>query len=56
MTIDLAQEARDKGDRIIPDLFCRSVRRDAGKLAPASAIADMAKEGAGFAGLPPGWI
>ncbi len=51
MTIDLAQEARDKGiDYFLisfVDLF--GVMR--AKLAPASAIADMAKEGAGFAGF-----
>ena len=51
MTIDLAQEARDKGiDYFLisfVDLF--GVMR--AKLAPASAIADMAKEGASFAGF-----
>ena len=56
MTVDLAQEARDKGiDYFLisfVDLF--GVMR--AKLVPAAAINGMARDGAGFAGLPPGWI
>ncbi|MEO1293083.1 MAG: type III glutamate--ammonia ligase, partial [Pseudomonadota bacterium] len=51
MTIDLAEEAKAKGIEYFlisfTDLF--GVMR--AKLVPASAIADMAKEGAGFAGF-----
>ncbi|MCJ7526513.1 MAG: type III glutamate--ammonia ligase, partial [Methyloceanibacter sp.] len=51
MPVDLAVEARERGIKYVQissvDLF-GALRA---KLAPAAAIADMAKDGAGFAGF-----
>jgi glutamine synthetase len=51
MTIDLAKEARDKGIEYFLISFVDLFGVMRAKLVPASAIADMAEEGAGFAGF-----
>ncbi|MED5414602.1 MAG: type III glutamate--ammonia ligase, partial [Candidatus Latescibacterota bacterium] len=47
MTIDLAKEARDKGIEYFLISFVDLFGVMRAKLVPASAIADMAEEGAG---------
>ncbi|MBI94206.1 MAG: type III glutamate--ammonia ligase [Gemmatimonadaceae bacterium] len=51
MTIDLAKEARDKGIEYFLISFVDLFGVMRAKLVPASAITDMAEEGAGFAGF-----
>jgi glutamine synthetase type III len=51
MAIDLAQEARDRGIKYFLISFVDLFGTLRAKLAPASAISDMAEEGAGFAGF-----
>ena len=56
MTIDLATEAKARGITYFLISFVDLFGVMRAKLVPASAIADMQKEGAGFAGSPPGSI
>jgi len=51
MAVDLAIEARERGIKYFLISFVDLFGTLRAKLAPASAIADMAKEGAGFAGF-----
>ena len=51
MAIDLAAEARDRGIKYFLISFVDLFGTLRAKLAPASAIADMAEDGAGFAGF-----
>ncbi|MDJ0512992.1 MAG: type III glutamate--ammonia ligase [Methyloceanibacter sp.] len=51
MAIDLAKEARERGIKYFLISFVDLFGTLRAKLAPASAIADMAEEGAGFAGF-----
>jgi glutamine synthetase type III len=51
MSIDLAQQARDKGIEYFLISFVDLFGVMRAKLVPASAIADMARDGAGFAGF-----
>jgi glutamine synthetase type III len=51
MAIDLAHEARERGIKYFLISFVDLFGTLRAKLAPASAIADMAEEGAGFAGF-----
>ena len=51
MSIDLAQQARDKGIEFFLISFVDLFGVMRAKLVPASAIADMARDGAGFAGF-----
>jgi glutamine synthetase type III len=51
MAVDLGQEARERGIKYFLISFVDLFGTLRAKLAPASAIADMAKEGAGFAGF-----
>jgi glutamine synthetase len=51
MAIDLEKEARERGIKYFLISFVDLFGTLRAKLAPASAIADMAEEGAGFAGF-----
>ena len=51
MAVDLAHEARERGIKYFLISFVDLFGTLRAKLAPASAIADMAEEGAGFAGF-----
>ena len=51
MATDLAEFAKSERHQVFPDLLHRPVRRQRAKLVPAQAIADMQKDGAGFAGF-----
>jgi glutamine synthetase type III len=51
MTVDLAQEARERGIKYFLISYVDLFGTLRAKLAPAAAIGDMAKEGAGFAGF-----
>lgn len=51
MSVDLAHEARERGIKYFLISFVDLFGTLRAKLAPASAIADMAEEGAGFAGF-----
>jgi len=51
MAVDLAHEARERGIKYFLISFVDLFGTLRAKLAPASAIADMSKEGAGFAGF-----
>ena len=54
MTTDLAAFAKEKGVKYFMISFTDLFGGQRAKLVPARAIADMQKDGAGFAGLPPG--
>ena len=55
MPTSLAAFAQENGVKYFMISFTDLFGGQRAKLVPGQAIADMQEEGAGFAGLPPGW-